>query len=147
MRYHGLDPRRSPSVPMRPFTLLPAALLASGCVPATQAPIVATAVPETALAEAARLVQRCYRSPRIASNGRQIVTRLRVRLADDGQVAGLPVVVLQDGVTPANQPFAGRMAEAAIAAVIRCAPLRLPASYYQNGFTEFDLTFSPLARG
>jgi len=147
MRYHGSDPLRSPAVPKRPPPLLLAASLASGCVPAAPAPVVATAIPETALAEAARQVQRCYRSPRIASGGRQIITRLRVRLADDGQVAGLPVVVLQDGVTPANQPFAGRMAEAAIAAVIRCAPLRLPASYYQDGFTEFDLTFSPLARG
>ena len=102
---------------------------------------------ETALSAAARQVQRCYRSPRVASEGRQIVTRLRVRLTADGEVAGLPVVVLQDGVTPANEPFAGRMAEAAIAAVIRCAPLHFPQPYYRDGFTEFDLTFSPVARG
>ena len=137
-------------MPKRRSSLLLAALLASGCVPAGPAPVVRAptpAVQETALAEAARQVQRCYRSPRIASSSRQIVTRLRVRLTADGQVSGLPVVVLQDGVTPDNQPFAGRMAEAAISAVIRCAPLRLPESYFQDGFTEFDLTFSPVARG
>ena len=139
----------------RRSSLLLAALLASGCVPAEPSPVVRTPVlrapvvtlADTALAEAARQVQRCYRSPRIASSSRQIVTRLRIRLAADGQISGLPVVVLQNGVTPDNQPFAGRMAEAAIAAVIRCAPLHLPESYYQDGFTEFDLTFSPVARG
>jgi len=138
-------------VPKHRSTWLLAALLASGCAPAVQAPVVRAPAVDTladsALALAARQVQRCYRSPRIASTGRQIVTRLRVRLAADGQVAGLPTVVLQDGVTPDNQPFAGRMAEAAIAAVIRCAPLQLPETYYRDGITEFDLTFSPVARG
>ena len=134
----------------RRSSLLLAAFLAPGCVPAEPAPVVQAPVvtlSDTALAEAARQVQRCYRAPRVASSSRQIVTRLRVRLAADGQISGLPVVVLQDGVTPDNEPFAGRMAEAAIAAVIRCAPLHLPESYYQDGFTEFDLTFSPVARG
>lgn len=137
-------------MPKRRSPWLLAVLLAAGCAqseppPVVQAPVVA--LPETALAEAARQVQRCYRAPRIASSSRRIVTRLRVRLDTEGQIAGIPVVVLQDGVTPDNQPFAGRMAEAAIEAVIRCAPLRLPEAYYRNGFTEFDLTFSPVARG
>jgi hypothetical protein len=133
---------------MRAFSLLLASMLATGCISATaDAPLATDTISETALAEAARQVQRCYRSPRVASDGRQIVTRLHVRLNAEGHIAGLPKVVLQDGVTPANQAFARRMAEAAIAAVVRCAPIRLPGSFHREGLTEFDLTFSPLARG
>jgi hypothetical protein len=36
------------------------------------------------------------------------------------------------------------MAQAAIGAVMRCAPLTLPPALYDNGWAEFDLTFSPL---
>jgi hypothetical protein len=136
---------------MRGPSLLLAALLVSGCVPADP-PRTAIGASQsefdyTALDLAARQVQRCYRAPRIASSGRQIVTRLRIRVSADGQIAGLPTVIIQDGVTPANQGLADRMAEAAIEAVLRCAPLHFPPSYFQDGFTEFDLTFSPLARG
>jgi hypothetical protein len=37
------------------------------------------------------------------------------------------------------------MAEAASMAVIRCAPLHLPAELYRTGWGEMDLTFSPQA--
>ena len=134
---------------MRGPSLLFAALLSAGCVPA--APPAAVQAPPAlefaALDLAARQIQRCSRAPRIATSGRQIVTRLRVRVSEDGQIAGLPTVVVQDGVTPDNESLAGRMAEAAIQAVLRCAPLRFPPSYFHDGFTEFELTFSPLARG
>jgi hypothetical protein len=68
-------------------------------------------------------------------------------VTSDGQVATLPIVVFQGGVTPANQAYADRMGEAAIEAVMRCAPLRLPESAYNNGWVEFELTFSPVAVG
>lgn len=90
-------------------------------------------------------VRRCYRAPRVSSAGRQIVTRLRVRVRPDGQLAELPTVVSQDGLTASNQAYAARMAEAAIGAVIRCAPLQLPAGFTPTSAVAFDLTFSPLA--
>ena len=99
---------------------------------------------EQALQSAARQVHRCYRAPRVSSAGRQIVTRLRVRLTPDGALAGLPVLVGQSGVTPSNRTSAGPMAEAAIAAVMRCAPLRLPPDLHARGWSAFELTFSPL---
>ena len=69
-------------------------------------------------------------------------------MTPDGQVATLPIVVFQGGVTPANQSYADRMAEAAIEAVMRCAPIRLPESAYRDGgWIEFELTFSPVAVG
>src|SRR5688500_8038993 len=105
-----------------PFLLL--AALAGGCAtapdPARRAEVA------QALDSAARQVRRCYRAPRASLHGRQIITRLRVRLTPEGELAGLPTLFEQSGVTSANRDYAGPMAEAAIAAVLRCAPLRLP---------------------
>lgn len=130
------------------WVLLTAALT-SGCAglpPArTAARPAAQLSVERALAAAATQVRRCYRSPRVSFEGRQIVTRLRVRFSGDGQLAQLPVVIGQTGVTARNQPYAGRMAEAAIAAVLRCTPLQLPEGFPADRALAFDLTFSPLA--
>lgn len=54
-----------------------------------------------------------------------------------------PVVSRQDGLTEQNSAYAGQMAHAAIEAVQRCVPLRLPPELYIGGWNEFDLTFSP----
>ena len=96
------------------------------------------------LASAIGQVRRCYQTPRVGRSARQIVTVIRVRLTREGHPDGLPTVLAQQGVTPENRPFAGRMAEAAIGAVMRCAPLRLPAETYEV-WREIDLTFSPRA--
>ena len=94
---------------------------------------------------AAAQVRRCYRTPRVASSGKQISTRLLVRFREDGGLAALPKVVSQAGVTPDNSAYAPKMAEAAGLAVMRCAPLRLPPDLYQ-GWGLIELTFSPAAR-
>lgn len=99
------------------------------------------------VADAAAQVRRCYRTPRVTRPARQIVTRLRVRLAPDGTLLAEPEVIAQHGVTPVNQLFAPQMAEAAIQSVLRCAPLILPPELYDIGWNEFDLTFSPGAMG
>jgi hypothetical protein len=96
--------------------------------------------------QAARQVKRCYRAPRVASSGKQISTRLRVRYRPDGGLADLPQVVSQAGVTPANQAYAGDMAEAAGLAVMRCAPVKLPPELYSKGWSVLEFTFSPGAR-
>ncbi|WP_243455535.1 hypothetical protein [Sphingosinicella sp. BN140058] len=136
-----------------------AALLAGlvfGCAacsaPAPPPPAAARIAPDPeavaeAIAAAARQVRRCYRAPRIGSVARAIVTKLHVRYAADGTLIGLPTLVAQFGVTPANQPFAGRMAEAATLAVIRCAPVTLPSELHEGGWSELDLTFGPRALG
>jgi hypothetical protein len=99
------------------------------------------------IADAAAQVKRCYRSPRVTSDGRRISTRIAVRYAPDGSVLGLPVLVSQSGVTPENQMYADDMAEAAIASVVRCSPLHLPPELYELGWNAFELTFSPAMRG
>lgn len=96
-----------------------------------------------AVAGAAAQVQPCYRSPKLNRMARQIVTTLHVTYTPDGFLANSPVVSRQEGVTEANRVYAGQMARAAIEAAERCVPLRLPAELYQNGWNEFDLTFSP----
>jgi hypothetical protein len=97
------------------------------------------------LSSAAEQVKRCYHSPRIARSGRQIITNLLVRYNPDGTLAGLPMVLSQSGVTPHNQVYAGRMAEAARLAVIQCAPIRLPPDQHAQIWSYFTLTFSPRA--
>ena len=128
----------------RAIPLLLLAAVAGGC-----APLPSTwnhrAQVEQALQSAAIQARRCYRAPRVSFGGRQIVTRLRIRLTPEGELAGLPMVLLQDGVTPDNEPYAEPMAQAAVEAVMRCAPFRLPPSLYVDGWSNFDLTFSPLA--
>ena len=94
---------------------------------------------------AAQQVRRCYRGPRIASSGRQIITRVRVRIDPEGTISGLPAVIAQEGVNPTNRPYAAQMAEAAIESVLRCAPLRLPAEAHRGVGLTIDLTFSPPA--
>ena len=101
---------------------------------------------QSVLASAARQVQRCYRSPRVSHEGRQIVTHLRIRVDPDGSLSGLPEVVGQTGITPANRFYARPMAAAAIDAIVGCAPLRLPDGVYRQRAVEIDLVFAPLAR-
>jgi hypothetical protein len=131
----------------RRFTpLLLLVALSSGCaaLPNATSALGRHVEVQAALQSAAQQVRRCYRSPRVAGSGRQIVTRLRVRLTPEGELAGLPVLLVQSGVTPANARAARPMAEAAIEAVMRCAPLHLPTEHYANGWSDFVLTFSPV---
>ena len=128
----------------RAATPLLLAALAGGCTPIPDRPSQRVQIQEV-LTRAASQVRGCYRAPRVSFHGRQIVTRLRVRFTPEGELAGLPVVMFQDGVTPENEYYAGRMAQAAIEAVMRCTPLRLPPALYHDGWSAFDLTFSPNA--
>lgn len=114
-------------------------------LPRVQANRVSPELARTTLDETARQVRRCYRSPRVASVARQITTRLRIRVSPEGSLGGLPQVVEQAGIHPGNEPYASRMAEAAILSVIRCAPYRMPQEFVRGEWVEIELTFSPSA--
>ena len=122
-------------------------LVLAACVTPPAAPGIAPELARKVTAEAAAQVKRCYRTPRVLGEGKRITTRLHVRFAPDGSVVGLPTVISQSGVTPANRLFADEMAQAAIASVVRCSPLRLPPELYAQGWNDFELTFSPALRG
>jgi hypothetical protein len=121
------------------------ALSACASVPAERG--IAPELARKVTADAAEQVRRCYRTPKILGEGKRIVTRLHVRYAPDGAIIGLPTVIAQSGVTPGNRIFADEMAQAAIASVVRCSPLRLPPELYEFGWNSFELTFSPTLRG
>ena len=127
--------------------LLPALLLLAGCASAPRPSGPDPALVRRLAQEAADQVRSCYRRPKVASEARQIVTRLRVRFTADGQLAQLPELVWQRSVTPSAAPFAPRMVEAASLAIIRCAPLRLPPEVHAGGWEELEFTFSPRGLG
>ena len=95
------------------------------------------------IGRAADQVRRCYRSPRVPHEARQIVTVLLVRYGADGMLTATPQIAAQRGIGPDTLPYAAAMAQAAIAAVMRCVPLSLPTEYHGGGWDEFELTFSP----
>jgi hypothetical protein len=135
-------------MPVRAILLLTvSANLLSGCATSPRISALPPAVVARITAEAAAQVRRCYRAPKVMGEGRRIATRLHVRYAPDGSIIGVPSVVWQSGVTPSNQIFAGDMAQAAIESVVRCSPLRLPPELYDYVWNDFELTFSPAARG
>ena len=119
--------------------------LASGCASPRKADLGEQALNGIGQ-QAARQIKRCYQAPRVASGGKQISTRLRVRYRPDGGLADVPQVVWQGGVTPANQAYAAEMAKAAGLAVMRCTPVNLPPELYSKGWDVLDFTFSPGAR-
>jgi hypothetical protein len=133
-----------PSSIPRVWLAVPLALLATACVKAPPE-ISATVIDEVGGAAAAQ-VKRCYRSPRVASSGKQISTRLYARYNRDGSLAGMPLLISQSGITPMNRPYAVKMAQAAGQAVARCVPVRLPKGLYERGWDELILTFSPSVR-
>jgi hypothetical protein len=130
---------------MRYVPALMAALAMAGCATAPKPIGPDRRLVAEAVAKAATQVQACYRTPKIPREGRQITIVLRVRYSSDGTLIGLPGLVAQRGVSPDNQLYATRMAEAATLAVIRCSPLHLPPELYQGGWDDFELTFSPRA--
>jgi hypothetical protein len=68
---------------------------------------------------------------------------LRLRFNPDGTVSGTPQIVEQDGVNDGNRSYARQMAELSRRAVLRCAPLKLPAELYKGGWDDLDLSFTP----
>lgn len=108
--------------------------------PAARPPSPASLAASAAVAEQ---VRRCYRTPRVPSSGRNIVTRLFARYTADGLLVGVPVLVSQQGLTSESEPYASSMAEAAKLAVLRCSRVRLPQQSDRRRGSDFLLTFSP----
>jgi hypothetical protein len=117
----------------------------AGCVTLDNEARVDSVIVDDLLEQAATQVKRCYRAPRVPTRAKQIITRLELKLNEDGTLAALPAVVAQDGVTPDNSSYAPRMAEAASLAVIRCAPLKLPPEH-AGLWSNIELKFSPRMR-
>ena len=87
-------------------------------------------------------VAPCWNPPIGGEDVRNMTVLLRIQLNKGGAVMGVPEVLDQTGVTPGNQAYARAFAESARRAVIRCAPLKLPAEYF-DAWKLFELNFDP----
>jgi hypothetical protein len=91
-----------------------------------------------------RQVQPCYELGGLGGTpAMQIVTVLRLRYNRDGSVAGSPQVVEQTNVNGGNRAYAQQIADVARRAVLRCAPVRLPAELYTGGWDDLNFRFTP----
>jgi hypothetical protein len=88
-------------------------------------------------------VKPCYVVPAGGADAESIVTVLRLRFNRDGSVATPPVITDHGGVTGTNQSYMRQMDEAAKRAVLRCAPLHLPANLYEGGWEDIEFVFNP----
>lgn len=92
-------------------------------------------------------VKPCYVVPSGGTDAASIKTVLRLRFRKDGTNATPPTVVEQPGVNADNRAYARQMADAAKRAVLRCAPLKLPAELYEGGWEDIEFVFNPRAMG
>ncbi|MBN2970701.1 hypothetical protein JW805_01555 [Roseomonas aeriglobus] len=90
----------------------------------------------------ARQVQPCAnRIPNPGPGANQIRTKLRIRMNPDGSLAARPTVSGQTGVNDENGRYAQRVGELASAAVIQCAPYKLPAELYEGGWKDIIINY------
>lgn len=84
----------------------------------------------------------CWNPPIGGADVADMTAVLRIRLNRDGTVAAPPEFVSQTGATAGNQAYARAFVETARRAVLRCAPLQLPADLFAH-WREFELNFDP----
>lgn len=95
-----------------------------------------------------RQIQPCYTLGALQGTpAMDIVTTLQLKFNRDGTVANIGAQAEQTGVTAANQAYRRQIAEVARSAVLRCAPLRLPAELYEGGWQDILFTFTPKQLG
>lgn len=84
----------------------------------------------------------CWNPPIGGADVSDMTVVLKIRLNNDGTVASPPEFVSQTGASAGNQAYARAFVETARRAVLRCAPLDLPADLYAH-WREFELNFDP----
>ena len=87
-------------------------------------------------------VKPCYVMPAGADN-RDIVSILKLQFNRNGSLAGTPSVIDHRGVTSTNQDYVQQMDDAAVRAVQRCAPLKLPPDLYAGGWENIEFSLGP----
>ena len=84
----------------------------------------------------------CWNPPIGGSGVGKMTVLLGIQLAKDGSVIGQPSVLGQTGGSGANAGYAKAFADTAVRAVLRCAPLKLPADMF-DAWKAFELNFDP----
>jgi outer membrane biosynthesis protein TonB len=85
-------------------------------------------------------IRQCWNAPVGATGAETLVVKLRIYLRKDGSLTREPVIVDQARVR--SDDYYRVAAEAARRAVQRCAPLKLPAEYYDI-WQDVTLNFDP----
>lgn len=91
-------------------------------------------------------VKPCYVRPSGGAETNSIISTLEMKLNQDGTIVSTKVVG-HDGVNGTNRSYVQQMDDAARRAVLRCAPLRLPANLYEGGWEDITIDFTPEALG
>lgn len=90
----------------------------------------------------ARQVQPCAnRIPNPGPGANMIRSKLRLRMNADGTLATRPALTGQTGISDENQRYAQRVGELATAAIIQCAPYKLPTELYENGWKDIIINY------
>jgi outer membrane biosynthesis protein TonB len=84
--------------------------------------------------------QRCWRSSVDAPDPERLIVVVRVRLNRDGSLDGRPEPLNRQAIDLAGDRFWNVARDRALAAIIDCAPYRLPAEYYSE-WRRIDVTF------
>lgn len=87
-------------------------------------------------------VAPCWNPPIGGADVKKMTVLLHIEVNRDGSIVGRPSVVGQTGVTGGNQDYARAFAETARRAVLRCAPLKLPADLYDL-WKAVEINFDP----
>ncbi|TZG26121.1 hypothetical protein [Sphingomonas montanisoli] len=88
-------------------------------------------------------VKPCYTVPTGGAGATSIVTQVRLRLKPDGGIAVTPEVTANAGVNDSNAAYLRQMNEAAVRALQRCAPYKLPPELYEGGWEDIKFNFRP----
>ncbi|MBI1234148.1 MAG: hypothetical protein GC208_06555 [Alphaproteobacteria bacterium] len=83
---------------------------------------------------------RCWRNSRDAPNPERLIVNVQVRLNRDGTLAGPPVASNAARIRSSGDPYWQVAQDRALAAIIDCAPYRLPSEQYAQ-WRLIDVTF------
>ncbi|MEN0653254.1 MULTISPECIES: hypothetical protein [Hyphobacterium] len=83
---------------------------------------------------------RCWRNSRDAPNPERLIVNVQVRLNRDGTLAAPPVAENASRIRASGDPYWQVAQERALAAIIDCAPYRLPSEQYAQ-WRLIDVTF------
>lgn len=84
--------------------------------------------------------QRCYRGSADAPNPERLIVVIRVRLNRDGSLDGQPDVFNRQAIDLSTDRYLRVARDRALAAIIDCAPYRLPAEHFSI-WRRIDVTF------
>lgn len=110
-------------------------------IPAMEAPLRSTTVQRDASTLAKDLkdqIVRCWRPPPRPAGSVQMIVDVEMRLKPDGKLVSPP-----KAARPASTPAQQAALDAAMVAIVKCAPYNLPKHLYKGGWDHVIVSFDP----